>query len=146
MSLCKRAASKCGYKWEMPPGSLQGPCSAPQVGMELTRYVWFWFCAAFWGLSWSASSGCPVVLPCGLTPVWQPLAACSGHLGRMTTVISCPPETSLEKSALHLHLSVRARARCLPVLLCLFPTLYIICCPVLLSMVNIVWYSVKKKN
>ena len=90
--------------------------------------------------------GCPVVLPCGLTPVWQPLAACSGHLGRMTTVISCPPETSLEKSALHLYLAVRARTGCLPVLLCLFPTLYIICCPVLLSMVNIVWYSVKKKK
>ena len=41
MSLCKRAASKRGWKWEMPPGSPRGPCSAPQVGMELTCYVWF---------------------------------------------------------------------------------------------------------
>ena len=31
-------------------------------------------------------------------------------------------------------------------LLCLFPNLYIICCPLLLSTVNIVWYSVKKKK
>ena len=145
MSSCKRAASKCGYKWEMPPGSPRGPCSAPQVGMQLTRYVWFQFCA-FWGLFWLTSNGCPVAIPCGLTPVWWPLAACFGHLGRITTIISCSPETLLEKSALPLYLAVRAQAGGSVALLCLFPNLYIICRPLLLSTVNIVWYSVKKNK
>ena len=72
MFLCKRAASECGYKWEMPPGSPRGPCSAPQVGMELTLRVisvlcilgsvlvnlWLSCCPSVWTHSCLMSRGC----------------------------------------------------------------------------------------
>lgn len=68
----------------------------------------------------------------------------SGHLGRATTVISCLAGISLKMSLPFLCILLFGHGWDVCWLCCVYSRLYIICCPLLLSTVNTVWYSVSR--